>query len=97
MDFSIVNFAAETAEKVVTSAAQSHDSSFGAAFAGIAMVGAVGSGIGQGFIAGKAVEATGRNPEAQKKIFKVMIIGAAITETASIYSLIVALLLIFVQ
>ncbi|WP_436358369.1 ATP synthase F0 subunit C [Mycoplasma sp. 480] len=64
--------------------------------AGLAMVGALGVGAGQGFAAGKAAEAVGRNPEAEKKINKLMIIGAAIAETSSIYALVIAILLIFV-
>ncbi|WGI36252.1 ATP synthase F0 subunit C [Mesomycoplasma lagogenitalium] len=64
--------------------------------AGLAMVGALGVGAGQGYAAGKAAEAVGRNPEAEKKINKLMIIGCAIAETSSIYALLVAILLIFV-
>lgn len=64
--------------------------------AGLAMLGALGTGIGQGFAAGKASEAVARNPEAESKIRTMMIVGCAIAETAAIYSLIVAILLIFV-
>ncbi|MBN3534533.1 ATP synthase F0 subunit C [Mycoplasma procyoni] len=63
--------------------------------AGLAMVGAMGVGAGQGYAAGKAAEAVGRNPEAEKKINKLMIIGASIAETSSIYALLIAFLLIF--
>ena len=64
--------------------------------AGLAMLGALGTGIGQGYAAGKASEAVARNPEAESKIRTLMIVGCAIAETAAIYSLIVAILLIFV-
>ncbi len=64
--------------------------------AGIAMIGALGTGIGQGYAAGRAAEAVARNPEAESKIRTMMIVGCAIAETASIYSLIIAILLIFV-
>lgn len=64
--------------------------------AGIAMLGGLGTGIGQGFAAGKASEAVARNPEAESKIRTMMIVGCAIAETASIYALIIAILLIFV-
>lgn len=64
--------------------------------AGLAMLGALGTGIGQGFAAGKASEAVARNPETESKIRTMMIVGCAIAETAAIYSLIVAILLIFV-
>lgn len=64
--------------------------------AGIAMLGGLGTGIGQGFAAGKASEAVARNPEAESKIRTMMIVGCAIAETAAIYALIIAILLIFV-
>lgn len=64
--------------------------------AGLTALAGLGVGIGQGYAAGKAVEAVGRNPEAEKKIRSTMIIGIALTETAAIYALIVAILLVFV-
>jgi F-type H+-transporting ATPase subunit c len=65
--------------------------------AGMAMVGACGAGAGQGYAAGKASEAVARNPEVESKIRTMMIIGAAIAETSCIYSLIIAILLLFVM
>lgn len=65
--------------------------------AGIAMIGVIGSGAGQGYAVGKAIEAIGRNPEAQKKVFRLLIIGTAISETSAIYALVIAFILIFVQ
>lgn len=64
--------------------------------AGLATTGCLGAGIGQGFSAGKASEAIGRNPEAASKVRTIMIIGAAIAESGSIYSLLVSLILMFV-
>lgn len=64
--------------------------------AGVAMFGGLGTGIGQGYAAGKAAEAVARNPEAENKIRTMLIVGAAIAETAAIYSLIIGILLIFV-
>lgn len=64
--------------------------------AGIAMgIAAVGPAIGQGFAAGKAVEAVGRQPEAVNSIRTVMLLGQAVSETTGIYALVVAILLIF--
>lgn len=63
--------------------------------AGIAMIAGVGTGVGQGYAAGKAAEAVGRQPEAQSDITKTMIIGAAIAESSAIYGLLVALVLLF--
>jgi len=64
--------------------------------AGIAVLVAAGAGLGEGIAAGKAVEAVGRQPEARKDIVSTMILGQAITESNSIYGLLVSLLIIFV-
>jgi F-type H+-transporting ATPase subunit c len=63
--------------------------------AGLAMIGATGTGAGQGVAAGRAAEAVARNPESESKIRAMLIIGCAIAETAAIYSFIIALLLMF--
>ena len=63
---------------------------------GIAIgVGAIGPGLGIGLIAGKAVEALGRNPEAESSIRTTMILGLAFAEAIAIYALVVALILKF--
>ncbi len=62
---------------------------------GLAMIAGLGPGIGEGYAAGKAVEAIGRQPEAENSIRTTMILGQAISESTGIYSLAVALLLIF--
>ena len=70
----------------------------GAAFlgAGICMgIGALGPGVGEGYVAGKACEAIGRTPEQANLITRTMLIGQAVTESTGIYSLVIALLLIF--
>lgn len=65
--------------------------------AGIAVgIAGVGPAIGQGFAAGKACEATGRQPEAVDQIRSVMLTGQAMSETTGIYALLIAILLIFV-
>lgn len=64
--------------------------------AGIAVLTGTMTGIGQGYAAGKAVEAVGRNPEAESKIRSMLILGAAIAETCAIYGLLIAFLLMFV-
>lgn len=65
--------------------------------AGLAMIAGMGPGIGQGFAAGKGAEAVGRQPEASDEITKTMILGQAVAETTGIYSLLVAIILLFVQ
>ena len=57
---------------------------------------AIGPGIGEGFVGGKACESIGKRPEEANLITKTMIIGQAITETTDIYALVVSLILIFV-
>jgi F-type H+-transporting ATPase subunit c len=65
--------------------------------AGIAMgLGAIGPGVGEGFAAGKACEAIGRNPGEAGLLTRTMLVGQAVSESTGIYSLVVALLLIFV-
>ena len=64
--------------------------------AGLAVgIAAIGPGIGEGFAAGKGVEAVGRQPEAQSKITTTMLMGQAVSETTGIYGLVVAILLMF--
>lgn len=63
--------------------------------AGIAMIAGLGPGIGEGYCGGKAVEAIARQPEASGAITKQMIIGDALAETTGLYSLIIALLLMY--
>jgi len=65
--------------------------------AGIAMIPAALSGLGQGLATGKAVEAVGRQPEAAGAIRSTMITGLALTETSGIYGLFIAILLILVN
>lgn len=63
--------------------------------AGIGMIAGLGPGIGQGYAAGKATEAVGRQPEAQSDITRTMILGCAVAESTGIYSLVIALVLLF--
>lgn len=65
--------------------------------AGICMgLGALGPGIGEGIVAGKAIEAMSRNPKMADKILPNMLLGMAITESTGIYALVVSLILLFV-
>jgi len=64
--------------------------------AGLAIgLGGAGSGIGEGLIAGRALEAMGRNPEQADKLLTNMIVAMAIDESTAIYSLVVALIILF--
>jgi F-type H+-transporting ATPase subunit c len=65
--------------------------------AGLCMgLGAIGPGIGEGIVGGKACEAIARQPQMQGVLTRTMLLADAISETTGIYSLIIALLLIFV-
>lgn len=58
-------------------------------------LGAIGPGVGLGILAGKALEAIGRNPEAQGKVQTTMILAIAVTEAVAIYALVIALMILF--
>ena len=64
--------------------------------AGLASVSFVGAGIGQGYAAGKAAEAVGRNPEAEAQIRNMMFVGAAVAESSALYGLVIAIMCLFV-
>ena len=64
--------------------------------AGLCMgIGAIGPAIGEGNAVGKALEGIARQPEAASDLRTNMILGCAITETTGIYSLVIALLILF--
>ena len=63
---------------------------------GIAALGMLGSGLGQGIAAGKAAEAISRNPEAESKIRSMFLVGAAIAESAALYAFVIAIMAIFI-
>ena len=66
--------------------------------AGLCMgIGAIGPAIGEGNAVGKALEGMARQPEMANTLRTNMILGCAITESTGIYSLVVALLLLFVK
>lgn len=58
---------------------------------------ALGCGIGMGFGLKGACEGTARNPDVSGKITVTMLIGLALIESLAIYTLVVVLILLFVQ
>ena len=62
----------------------------------IAMISGFGPGIGEGYIAGKAIEAMSRQPEMKGELTSTMFLGIACAETTGIYGFVTGLLLIFV-
>ncbi|MDO4701195.1 ATP synthase F0 subunit C [Erysipelotrichaceae bacterium OH741_COT-311] len=63
--------------------------------AGLAIMTGMMTGLGQGLAASKAVEAVGKNPDAENKIRSMLILGCALAETCAIYGMLIAFLLIF--
>ena len=64
---------------------------FGAAVA--IGLGALGPGLGIGLAVMKAMEAIGRNPEAENAVRSTMILGAGLAEAVAIYAFVIALIL----
>ena len=64
--------------------------------AGLAIMGAGASSIGEGMICAKAIEGMTRNPEMQGKLRSTMILAVALDESCGIYSFVISILLIFV-
>jgi len=60
--------------------------------AGIAVLGSFGAGIGIGIAIGR--EAVARQPEAEGKITKTLILGSALAEATAIYGFVIALMII---
>ena len=63
--------------------------------AGIACVGLAGAAIGVGTIFGNFLTGALRNPSASQSQFGNLIFGFAVTEALGIFSLLIALLLLF--
>ena len=65
--------------------------------AGICMgLGAIGPAIGEGNAVAHALDGMARQPEVSSTLRTNMILGCAITESTGIYSLVIALLILFV-
>ena len=65
--------------------------------AGLCMgIGAIGPALGEGNAVGKALEGMARQPEMANTLRTNIILGCAITESTGIYSLVVALVLLFI-
>ena len=64
---------------------------------GIGAIGpAIGPAIGEGNAVGKALEGMARQPESTNNLRLNMLIGCGVAETTGIYSLVIAILLLFV-
>ena len=59
--------------------------------AGIAVLTGIGAGIGIGIATAKAADAVARQPEADGKISKILLLGCALAEATAIYGFVIAL------
>ena len=62
--------------------------------AAIAVLTGIGAGIGIGLATSKATDAIARQPEADSKITKLLIIGGALAEATAVYGLVIGLFII---
>lgn len=62
--------------------------------AGIAALACLGGGIGIGLATSKAADAIARQPEAESKITKVLLLGGALAEATAIYGFVIGVLII---
>ncbi|OSM06203.1 ATP synthase F0 subunit C [Magnetofaba australis] len=60
---------------------------------GLAAAGMAGSGLGLGFLFGKAIEAIARQPGAESQLTKYMWIGAAFVEAVALYGMVLAFIM----
>ena len=62
--------------------------------AAVAVLTGLGAGLGISLATGKAVDAIARQPEAESKISKSLLLGCALAEATAIYGFIIGLLII---
>lgn len=63
--------------------------------AGLATIGLAGAGIGIGYVFGNLLNAIARNPSLKDELFKMAILGFALTEAIALFALMIAFLLLF--
>ena len=63
--------------------------------AAVAVLTGIGAGLGIGLATGKAVDAIARQPEAESKISKSLLLGCALAEATAIYGFVIGLPIIF--
>ena len=63
--------------------------------AGLATIGLAGVGVGIGTVFGALVIGISRNPSLRDELFKLAILGFALTEAIALFSLMMAFLILF--
>ncbi|GAA0069779.1 ATP synthase F0 subunit C [Clostridium sardiniense] len=64
--------------------------------AGLAVIAAVGAGVGIGNATASLLKSIARQPEASGKLMSTYFIGCALAETTAIYGLLISFILLFV-
>ena len=65
--------------------------------AGIAVLTGLGAGVGIGIATSKAVDAIARQPEAESKISKNLLLGYALAEATAGYGFVIGLLIVIMK
>jgi F0F1-type ATP synthase membrane subunit c/vacuolar-type H+-ATPase subunit K len=63
--------------------------------AGLATIGLAGAGVGIGNVFGSLVLAVSRNPNEKDELFRLAILGFALTEAIALFALMMAFLILF--
>ena len=63
--------------------------------AGLATIGLAGAGVGIGNVVGSLLIATSRNPNEKDELFRLAILGFALTEAIALFALMMAFLILF--
>ena len=63
--------------------------------AGLAAIGLMGAAMGIGRLFSAHVSGVADNPESEKKVFPVTMLGFALTEAAGLFALLIAFLILF--
>ena len=63
--------------------------------AGLATIGLAGAGVGIGVVFGALIIGISRNPSLKDELFRMAILGFALTEAIALFALMIAFLLLF--
>jgi F-type H+-transporting ATPase subunit c len=63
--------------------------------AGLATIGLAGAGVGIGTVFGALILGIARNPNLKDELFKIAILGFALTEAIALFALMIVFLLLF--
>jgi len=63
--------------------------------AGLSTIGLAGAGIGIGTVFGALVLGTSRNPSLKDELFRMAILGFALTEAIALFALMIGMLVLF--